>query len=41
MFTIVKDYKENVLDVLMTLDSKKVGSTFVEKSENVSLCKCF
>ena len=33
MFTIVKDYKENVLDVLMTLDSKKVGSTFVEKSE--------
>ncbi|PXX78682.1 hypothetical protein DES51_107224 [Dielma fastidiosa] len=33
MFAIIKDYKENVIDVILALDSKKVGSTYVEKSE--------
>ena len=32
-FAIVKDYKENVIDIVLSLDSKLVGSTYIEKSE--------
>ena len=32
-FEILKDYKENVIDVVLTLDSKEVGNIFVERTE--------